>query len=69
METVGKELFEACYEQPQSLERIQSIIGRVPDAIKSKDDDGRHPLYYACARKAELKVIQALVQQLSLIHI
>ena len=63
MEKLGEALRTACYEQSQSLKKIQWIVRRYPEAVKSKDEDGYLPLHYACGRQAPVKVVDYLVQQ------
>jgi hypothetical protein len=60
---IGKKLREACSEQPQSIDKIRSLVKDCPDAIKASTESGWLPLHIACSHKAPLEVIQYLVEQ------
>ena len=46
-----------------SLEVIQMLIRKYPEALKVRNNDGHLPLHIACAKNASLEVIQFLIQQ------
>jgi hypothetical protein len=60
---IGQELRQACYEQPQSIDKIRSLVKECPEAIKTTTVSGLLPLHFACANKAPLELIQFLVEQ------
>jgi hypothetical protein len=60
---LGRELREACREQPQSIDKIRSLVNECPEAVKTTDKYGYLPLHWACIYMAPLEVIQYLVKQ------
>jgi ankyrin repeat protein len=59
----GQQLRQACREQPQSIDKIRSLVKDCPEAVKVKDGGESLPLHYACRYGAPLEVIQYLVDQ------
>ena len=63
MVNLGEELRVECSQEPPSLEKIQSIVQRDPEAVKYEDEYDQIPLHYACYNQAPLTVVEYLLQQ------
>jgi ankyrin repeat protein len=59
--TIGTQLHDLCCDQPQSIDRIRSLVTACPEAIKAAGSDGWLPLHFACANTAPLQVVGYMV--------
>jgi ankyrin repeat protein len=60
---IREQLRQACIEQPQSIDKIRSLVKEIPGAVKTTNVRGLLPLQVACQYEAPLDVIKFLVEQ------